>query len=60
MDTSTFKKWLTWPVIVGIIVVLVVLYGWAKYNSLVQANIAVDTQWAQVESQYQRRRTFRY
>lgn len=41
--------------VIGIIVVLVVLYGWSKYNTLVKANIAVDTQWAQVESQYQRR-----
>jgi LemA protein len=55
MDTSSFKKWLTWPVIVVVLVILVVIYGWAKYNSLVKANIAVDTQWAQVESQYQRR-----
>lgn len=52
---NSFKKWLTWPVIVGVIVVLVLLYGGAKYNSLVQSNIAVDQQWAQVESQYQRR-----
>lgn len=55
MDTSTFTKWLTWPVVLIIIAVLVVLFGWGKYNSLVKGNIAVDTQWAQVESQYQRR-----
>ncbi len=54
MDTS-FKKWLTWPVIVGIIIVLVALYGFAKYNSLIKANIAVDQQWAQVQSVEQRR-----
>lgn len=56
MDTSSsFTKWLTWPVVLIIIAVLVVLFSWAKYNSLVKGNIAVDTQWAQVESQYQRR-----
>ncbi|HVY72858.1 MAG TPA: LemA family protein [Candidatus Paceibacterota bacterium] len=55
MDTTSFRRFFTWPVIIGIIVVLVVLYGWAKYNSLVKANIAVDQQWAQVQSQYQRR-----
>lgn len=52
---NSLKKWLTWPVIIGIILVLVLLYGLAKYNGLVKANIAVDQQWAQVESQYQRR-----
>jgi LemA protein len=31
------------------------LYGLAKYNSLVKANIAVDQQWAQVQSVEQRR-----
>jgi LemA protein len=52
---NSIRQWLTWPVVLVIIAVLVVLYGWAKYNSLVKANIAADTQWAQVESQYQRR-----
>jgi LemA protein len=37
------------------IVILVSLYGWMTYNSLVSANVGVDTQWAQVETQYQRR-----
>lgn len=55
MDTSSFKKWLTWPVIIIGILALVLIYGWAKYNSLVKGNIAVDQQWAQVETQYQRR-----
>lgn len=36
-------------------VVLVVIYGWSAYNSLVSANINIDKQWAQVETQYQRR-----
>lgn len=52
---NSFKKWLSWPVIIIVIAVLVLLYGLAKYNNLVKANIAVDQQWAQVESQYQRR-----
>ena len=41
--------------IVGGIAVLVVLYGFMAYNGLVGANEQVDSQWAQVETQYQRR-----
>lgn len=37
------------------VVVLVLLYGWTTYNGLVSANVAIDGQWAQVETQYQRR-----
>ncbi len=55
MDTSSIKRWFTWPVILIAIVVIAALYIGGKYNSMVRANIAVDTQWAQVESQYQRR-----
>ena len=43
----------TWT-IVGIVVVLV-LYSWSLYNSLVKANENITGQWAQVETQYQRR-----
>jgi LemA protein len=38
-----------------IIIALVLIYGAVTYNNLVSANVAVDTQWAQVETQYQRR-----
>ena len=31
------------------------LYGGVVYNSLVNKNEGIDNQWAQVESQYQRR-----
>ena len=41
-------------IIIGVIVV-VLLYGLATYNGLVSANVGVDSQWAQVETQYQRR-----
>lgn len=41
-------------VLIGIIV-LGGLYYWTTYNSLVALNESVDAQWAQVESQYQRR-----
>src|SRR3989338_7944082 len=41
-------------IIIGV-VVLVLLYGWTTYNGLVTANIGVDRDWAQVETQYQRR-----
>ena len=37
------------------VVVLVFLWGWSSYNSFVSANEAVTNQWAQVETQYQRR-----
>lgn len=40
--------------IIGL-VVLVLLYGWLTYNSLIKTNENVDNQWAQVETQYQRR-----
>jgi len=38
-----------------VIIVLAALYVWSSYNSFVGANEAVDKQWAQVETQYQRR-----
>lgn len=40
--------------VAGVLVILV-LYVGSLYNGLVVNNEAVDTQWAQVESQYQRR-----
>ncbi|MBT3864931.1 LemA family protein [Candidatus Peregrinibacteria bacterium] len=48
------KKYLPW--IVALIIVLIVV-GWffAAYNSFVRLNEDVNTQWAQVENQYQRR-----
>ena len=44
---------LVWA-IVGLVVVLV-LYSWSLYNSLVKANENITGQWAQVQTQYQRR-----
>jgi LemA protein len=41
--------------IVLAVIVLAVIYGWTAYNSFVSANTNVDKQWAQVETQYQRR-----
>lgn len=41
-------------IIIGILI-LVLLYGWSVYNGLVSRNEAVNNQWAQVETQYQRR-----
>jgi len=37
------------------IVLLAALYGWTTYNRLVTGRENVDNQWAQVETQYQRR-----
>ncbi len=47
------KNKLVW--IVGAIVVVLVLFVWSSYNGFVVKNEAVDGQWAQVETQYQRR-----
>jgi len=41
--------------IVLAVVVVVGGYFWMSYNSFVSLNTAVDVQWAQVESQFQRR-----
>jgi LemA protein len=48
----------TWAVaaVLGLAVILGAAGWWiATYNQLVRARTAVDTQWAQVETQYQRR-----
>lgn len=44
-------------VIIGLIafVVVVGIFYWSAYNKLITANETVDNQWAQVETQYQRR-----
>ncbi len=42
-------------IIIGAIVVLALIYGFATYNGLVTSSVAADTQWKQVETQYQRR-----
>lgn len=55
MDTTTIKNWFTRPVIITIVLVAIIFYIGGKYNSFVRQNEAVTAQWAQVESQYQRR-----
>ncbi len=47
------NKTLQWVLIA--VVVIVVLYGWSAYNRLVTLRESTDGQWAQVETQYQRR-----
>jgi LemA protein len=44
-------------IIIGVIVIVAIIGLWlvSSYNGMVKANLAVDTQWAQVETQYQRR-----
>lgn len=42
-------------IIIGIIVVLLVLYGFSAYNGLVTMKEASTAQWQQVETQYERR-----
>jgi len=41
--------------IIGAIVLVIGGYVWMTYNSLITANEAISNQWAQVETQYQRR-----
>jgi LemA protein len=43
--------------LIGLLLVVVIIGGWllSSYNSIVKGNLAVDTQWAQVETVYQRR-----
>lgn len=43
-----------WGIVVAALVILVISLV-ASYNGMVSANESVDTQWAQVETQYQRR-----
>ncbi|MFA7681931.1 MAG: LemA family protein [Candidatus Peribacteraceae bacterium] len=47
------KKSLLWIILA--VVALVLFYMWSGYNGFVTANERVDAQWAQVETQYQRR-----
>lgn len=42
-------------IILAVIIVLGLMYSWGMYNRMVTANEAVEGQWAQVETQYQRR-----
>ncbi len=42
-------------IIIGVIVVLALLYGWTSYNGLVKMRETATAQWQQVETQYQRR-----
>lgn len=42
-------------IVIVVIVVIALLYGWITYNSLVTLNVSADTQWKQVEADYQRR-----
>ena len=49
--TKTMRNWL----IGGGIVVILGLWGIGSYNNFVQLDVGVDTAWAQVETQYQRR-----
>lgn len=53
MNTSTRGAASLW-ILIGVVVV-VALYLGSAYNGFVKGNEGVDAQWAQVESQYQRR-----
>lgn len=49
---STSSRWIF--IVIGLLAIVAIVLG-AKYNSFVKQNEAVDAQWAQVQSQYQRR-----
>lgn len=49
------KKWLIGLIILGVLILVGLLWYVNIYNSLVKQNEAVNGQWAQVETQYQRR-----
>jgi len=40
---------------IGVVAVIGVIYIWTTYNRLITINETIDNQWAQVETQYQRR-----
>lgn len=42
-------------IILGVVVLVVGGFVWSTYNKLITGNEGVDNQWAQVETQYQRR-----
>lgn len=42
-------------IIIAAVVAVLGIYAWGTYNKIVTANENVDNQWAQVETQYQRR-----
>ena len=42
-------------IILAILVAIGAIYAWSMYNKMVTASENVDNQWAQVETQYQRR-----
>lgn len=50
-----YKKYLPWIIIGGILLILV---AWAagSYNSMYNAELGVDQKWADLQSQYQRRK----
>lgn len=54
MEQNFWQKNKKWIIIVAIIAVMA-LWAIASYNSFVRQGEAVTSQWAQVESQYQRR-----
>lgn len=55
MTTTNGNGWLMWLGGGVAIILIIALTIGGKYNDLVRQNEAVTTQWAQVESQYQRR-----
>jgi len=51
------SRFVPWIVLGAVVLVILIIVGvfWGTYNSLVTKSTAIDGQWAQVETQYQRR-----
>lgn len=49
------KKSLVVIIVIAVVTLLLFMWGNGKYNSMVTADEGVSTEWAKVESQYQRR-----
>jgi LemA protein len=52
INKKTMKKTL---IVLAVVLLLIGGYVWSTYNRLISANEAISNQWAQVETQYQRR-----
>lgn len=53
--SNPFSRGKVLSIVILVIIVLFIGWGISAYNSMVRANAGVETQWSQVENQYQRR-----
>lgn len=55
MAKKGLKTQTKWMIGIGIFILVIIFWWIGIYNSLITLNESVDTQWAQVENQFQRR-----